>query len=405
MKIVEFRAERFKRLSAVEITPKGNVVEICGRNGQGKSSVLDAIWLALAGSPAAKSSGTTRPVKDGEKDAVVELNLGDIIVTRRWSADGKSTLTVVSATGSKFPSPQSLLDSLIGGLTFDPLAFARMTAKEQRKALLDLVKLEIDPDMIDAKYKTLYDERTLVNRQHKNYLAALAEIETPDETTPMQELSVTDALMKLEEVRRRKQELQNRHNKLAELRERMKSLQRELEGVVAEGKALAAELRDVPEPDVEGSEKNVMTIDAQNKKIREKQRYADTVVKAENEEKKSISLSEEMAELEKRKKDAFAKAKMPIEGLSFDEDGVLFRGVPFRQCSSAEQMKVCIAIASALNPKIRIVRVQDASLLDADSMAVVAEMAESYDMQIWMERVCDEAGGMGVVIEDGSVKV
>ena len=36
MKIIEFRAERFKRLSAVEITPAGNTVIISGKNGQGK---------------------------------------------------------------------------------------------------------------------------------------------------------------------------------------------------------------------------------------------------------------------------------------------------------------------------------------------------------------------------------
>ena len=53
MKIIEFRAERFKRLSAVDITPEGNTVIISGKNGQGKSSVLDAIWLALGGGAAA----------------------------------------------------------------------------------------------------------------------------------------------------------------------------------------------------------------------------------------------------------------------------------------------------------------------------------------------------------------
>ena len=48
MKIVELRAENVKRLKAVEITPDGTLQVIGGRNAQGKSSVLDAIWLALA---------------------------------------------------------------------------------------------------------------------------------------------------------------------------------------------------------------------------------------------------------------------------------------------------------------------------------------------------------------------
>ena len=49
MKIVSLEAENYKRLKAVEITPDGNMVVIGGRNAQGKSSVLDAIWAALGG--------------------------------------------------------------------------------------------------------------------------------------------------------------------------------------------------------------------------------------------------------------------------------------------------------------------------------------------------------------------
>lgn len=49
MKIVKLTAENIKRLKAVEITPTGALVEVTGKNGQGKSSVLDAIWWALAG--------------------------------------------------------------------------------------------------------------------------------------------------------------------------------------------------------------------------------------------------------------------------------------------------------------------------------------------------------------------
>lgn len=49
MKIVQLTAENVKRLTAVSIAPDGNLVQITGRNGQGKTSVLDAIWWALAG--------------------------------------------------------------------------------------------------------------------------------------------------------------------------------------------------------------------------------------------------------------------------------------------------------------------------------------------------------------------
>ena len=66
-KIVSLRAENIKRLRAVEITPAGHLVEITGRNGQGKTSVLDSIEMALAG----KRSIPTRPIRDGAEEALL----------------------------------------------------------------------------------------------------------------------------------------------------------------------------------------------------------------------------------------------------------------------------------------------------------------------------------------------
>lgn len=58
LRIVRLTAENIKKLRAVEIVPSGNVVQITGPNGSGKTSVLDAIYYALAGAGAHPS----RPV-------------------------------------------------------------------------------------------------------------------------------------------------------------------------------------------------------------------------------------------------------------------------------------------------------------------------------------------------------
>ena len=101
MKIINLTAENVKRLRAVEITPNGNVVTVTGRNAQGKTSVLDAIWLALGGGAAGRE--TVRPIRDGEDKASVTLDLGDLTVVRTWAGD-KTTLTVKSADGAKYGS-------------------------------------------------------------------------------------------------------------------------------------------------------------------------------------------------------------------------------------------------------------------------------------------------------------
>lgn len=404
MKVISLTAERFKRLTAVEIVPDGNTVVISGKNGQGKSSVLDSIWHALCGANASKAAGTTRPIKDGETDAVVRVNLGDIVVTRKWTESGKSTLTVESAGGEKFSSPQALLDTLVGSFSFDPLAFSRLTAKEQRTALIDLVKLDINPDELDAKVEQAYNERTIVNRQLKTAQAELANMAVPAEDTPETEVSVADEMKKLNTARAAKDAYDYAQKLLEEKRKKAAELKAELEKIVAEGKKLAATVADMACPDVETLEKNVLVVDKQNELIRAKQRYMETSAKAQTLEKQSAAFTTELFNIDKQRREAFASAKMPINGLAFDGEGVTFRGVPFKQCSSAEQLKVCISIAAALNPKIRVIRVADASLLDAESMELVQKMAKEQDIQVWLERVADDGEGVGVVIEDGEVR-
>ena len=71
MKIISLTAENVKRLRAVHIEPDGSLVVIAGRNGQGKTSVLDSIWYALGGGPASKT--TQRPIRDGQDKAALTI--------------------------------------------------------------------------------------------------------------------------------------------------------------------------------------------------------------------------------------------------------------------------------------------------------------------------------------------
>jgi len=94
---------------------------------------------------------------------------------------------------------------------------------------------------------------------------------------------------------------------------------------------------------------------------------------------------------------------MPIDGLSFDDEGVLFNAIPFSQLSSAEQLKVSISMAMSMNPKLRLIRIMDGSLLDSENMEIIKSMANDNDFQIWIEKV-DESGKIGIYIEDGEIK-
>jgi energy-coupling factor transporter ATP-binding protein EcfA2 len=421
LRIISFRAENVKRLKAVEITPDGNVVVLAGRNGQGKSSVLDAIWMALGGGPAAKD--TTRPIRDGEAKAQVRLDLGDLIVTRTWTASG-TTLKVESKDGASYKSPQSMLDGLVGRMSFDPLAFAAQPAKAQVETLLGFIDLPFDLGALDAERARVFAERTDINRDLKRVEAQLAGMPQTDLSTPTVEVSAAEiaAEMQAAQVETRRIDAMEadaaRHERdaarhstevdrlTAEIRRLTAARDAEIDATENSARLAAlarADLAGVQRPDLSGFQHRLSEVDIVNRAVRAaRQRTEQERLVAETKA-ASTALTARLTEIDETKAKAIADADMPIPGLGFDETGVTFGGVPFRQCSSAEQLRVSVAMAMALNPTVRVIRITDGSLLDSESMRLIEEMARDRDYQVWIERV-DETGEVGVVIEDGEVK-
>lgn len=414
MKIVKLTAENVKRLRAVEITPDGHVQVIAGRNAQGKSSILDSIFYALGGGPAAK--GTTKPIRDGETEAHVTLDLGDLIVTRTWKGE-KSTLRVESVDGAQYKSPQAMLDSLVGRLSFDPLAFAQQDERTQLKSLLELVELPFDPADLDAERADLYERRTTVGRIGKQLEGQLAGMSKPAEDLPTDEVSVQALLAEHRAAREAHalhgnnvREVDRLNGGIAETLRRIEQLEAELAQARAteaeqRGSLYDAELKaeqSASLPDLASIEKRLAEADDINRAIRAANERAEVAAKIDGERARYLELSELITALDKRKADAITAAKMPIDGLAFDESGVTYRSVPFKQCSAAEQLRVSMAMAMAMNPKLRVLRISDGSLLDSENMRLIEQMAIDQDYQVWIE-VVDETGKVGVVIEDGSV--
>jgi hypothetical protein len=56
----------------------------------------------------------------------------------------------------------------------------------------------------------------------------------------------------------------------------------------------------------------------------------------------------------------------------------------------------------AAKPALRVLRIQEGSLLDEHSLAMIASMADAEGYQIWIESV-DTSGKVGIYLEDGSI--
>ena len=193
MKIVSLQAENVKKIRAIEIEPDGSLVVVGGRNGAGKSSVLDSIAYALGG----RALCPSRPIRNGETAARARVDLGDLVIERTWTEKG-TYLSVRTGDGFQAPSPQAVLDKLVGRLSFDPLAFVAMPPREQVETLRELVGLDFAD--IDAERDQLYRDRTHNGHDIKRLEGQLASMpEDPD--APARPVSVSALMNELKAAR------------------------------------------------------------------------------------------------------------------------------------------------------------------------------------------------------------
>lgn len=397
LRIVGLKVENFKRIKAVDLAIDPNFQVITGRNAQGKTSVMDAIWAALAGGKAAPE----RPIRDGEAEAFATVDLGDIIVSRKWK-DDKSTITVETEAGAKFSRPQTELDSILGKLSFDPVAFMALTPAKQREELLALVPgLDDELAKLDQKHAALYEERTEVGRQEK----AIGDVQV-DDTLPTEEKSAAALIGEIQagkDTNRERENLQDQRRRADDAVALAEENVRRAEEALKAAKEQHKEVHNTPLPpevDTSELETSLASVEETNAAIR-----ANNTARAQAEIKGALSekyssLSDQIKAIDQQKKDALARAKFPVDGLGFDETGVTYKGVPISQASAAEQRKVSTAIARAFNPKLRTAFIRDGSLLDSEAMAWFREDAIKHDYQLLVERVDDDDPN-AIVIEDG----
>lgn len=447
LRIVYLQAENVKRLKAVRIRPDKTLVRIEGQNAAGKSSVLDAIAAALGGG----KWNPDKPIREGARKAKVVVDLDEIVVTRHWTP----TRTYLDVTpkgggpGSELPSPQAVLDKLMGDLTFDPLGFIQMKPADQVSQLKRLAGLDFDE--LDAQRTALFTDRTNVNRDGK---AADARVGTPISKPQSLEPIDTSKLaadyeQALEHNRKRDAMLQLATNAESEIglaaqrsndivaqtadadsqyKQRAAELQKQLciageqyktrcqqleeclhEAQSQEKKHIdnSARLKreaDAVKPIEVGSLSEQMEqAKTCNEAIVAYQGYEQRQADAAKLAAQSAELTEKIEKFDEQKQTMLTEAKFPVKGLAFDAEGVSFKGIPLTQASSAEQLRIGVAIGLAQKPRARIMLCRNGSLLDDKSLQLLHDIAEEFDAQVFVERVAEEASPNAVFIEDGEI--
>ena len=414
MKILQLKSENILNLKAIDITPKDGAIVLTGKNGAGKSAVLDSIFFALTGKK------VDELIRSGEERAEVFVDLGEYKVKKVWTAKGER-LEVMSKDGALYPKPQTMLNKIIGDLSFDPLAFKTMKDKDQRDLLAKIVGLDFAP--LQAKRDGLYTDRTIAGREMDKWKASLASQAKPDEALPKTEVSITDQMIVIKslEAKRRDhndylkateditQVMQHNLEKMAGIEDEILRLQKSLDSLEAANTQLELRQGSLEKPEIvtdnemAAAESEIGRIEAVNKAVRDAQRYRQAEAEYRKAKAAYDDLTKAIETLDQEKAEKSKAAAYPIPDLGITDTSVIYTGIPFKQLSTGQAIKVSTAIAMALNPGLKIIMVRDASLLDEAGMRAITELAKAKDYQLWIEKV-DETGKVGIFIENGEIR-
>jgi DNA repair exonuclease SbcCD ATPase subunit len=417
MNILHLEITDLKKISAIEIDPLTNKpVILTGDNGQGKSSVLDGILMALS------NTGLDDPIRHGRPSAQIKLVLGadkaEYLLERKITKKG-SYLTLTDANGIPVQKAQTFLNGLLGNYAFDPLEFTRLKPKQQVEALKAAAGLDFTE--LDAKRAEFYAERTTVGRDGKEAAAQLAAVPEP-EGVPPEEVSAAELVNTLQALEKAKRETELAEDDAVNARfnhESAGSLVSELEDRLAAAKQDMAEKAEAKAkaearakelaasaPDqsaIDYARDAIARVDETNRAVRSARKHRELSERVTALRAQYATLDRRIEEVDIEKANAVKDARLPVDGLELTDEGVMMNGCFFSQLSTAEQIRVSALVAMSQNPGLKIIVIREGALMNAANLSMLAEMAAGQGYQLWIEKFAEAPSSEGLHIVDGAV--
>lgn len=405
VKIIGLELENVKRVSALKMSPESSGLTIIGGdNGQGKTSVLDAICFALGGE---KYRPSNLKKEDGIADPYIKLTLSNGLIVERKGKN--AALKITDPEGKK--TGQTILDSFIEELALDLPKFIQANGKKKAETLLAILGLGEVLGKLDMEEQKLFTERTATGQfadRKQKFAAELAWFDgVPDVPVTASELLEQHkaVLAKNAENQRCRQNLEalrmeakNQEDRIRELRNTLASAVfnlNSIESKIKDGESVT--LTDAPTDELE---KQLDVIEETNAKVRanlDKTRAMSEAVAATAE---YDALTVKIEEVRTQRMKLLEGAKMPLPGLSVQDGELVLNRKKWDCMSGAEQLRAGTAIVRMLNPKCGFVLLDRLEAMDLKTVQEFGAWLEAEGLQAIATRV-SRGDECSIVIEDG----
>lgn len=404
MKIQKVSIKKFKVLENFEADIMGNNIFIMGDNAQGKSSIIQFLKISLGDQsnipPDATGEGVVIASKDGSK-----------YTFKVKFKDGKPIVEVTSPDGLK-DSRKGTIAALTGSIGFDIDEFVSLskTSAGQKKQV-EIYKSFLDQEIISeintlqAKVKSLEVDRTETGREEKRLRAVIEShpLRNEIELTKFKEVdtaALLDALNKANEKNKsiegvttkltaKKAEVSDCDTKIAELEKEIEALKVkkiEIQGDITKGNVWLTTNTPIDTTDIqtqinEASETNkkaaqaVQLIKDREAHTKAAEEYGESTANIQSQKEEIAMFIKEMA--------------VPVDGLQFDDDMLIYNGVPVSEASlsTSEIMELGLLMKLAENKELGILFLERGESLGAKRLKDIQEMAAKNNMQLIVEQV------------------
>ena len=436
MYIKKLELQNFQVIEKFDAEFNGNVYFVTGDNELGKSTLLKAIGALLTGE-------RDDVLRNGASKGFAKMVVGDdgeeFDVSLSFTENNpRGTLTIKQKSTGMATNNVSMLQRIFGYQDFDAVEFSRWSeTAEGRRKQIAVVKSLLAPEVrerietIDTEVAELKNERTGVNRDVKTFDTLVAQIveklepgdvdkyASPMDISGLMEQQATNAKL-IEKAKSVRSILAQRVEQLAAIPGRIEAAEDSLK----EAKEMAAKMiADAEKTYTESIERiNAEKADLETRKANaeqwlakyeendpEKTNIPELLAKAEEHNKK-FALVEQYREkksqfddavakaqkmdaridsLGKERADLIAGAKLPIEGLTFTEDGLQLNGVPFvpGKVSDSQCIEIAAKLVIAANPKVKVFRIARGESLGTKRLQSIIEIAKKNGYQGFVENV------------------
>ncbi|KST94414.1 AAA family ATPase [Lactococcus lactis] len=400
IKINKLEIENVKRVKAVSLEPTQNgLTVIGGRNGQGKTSILDSIAWALGGNKYKPS----QPHREGSVlPPNLRISLSNGLEIKR---DGKnSDLKVIDPSGQK--AGQKLLDSFVEEFALNLPKFMESSNADKARTLLQIIGVGDKLAEFEKKEQELYNERLVIGRvadQKKKFAAEM----TYFQEAPKELISVSELIQEQQAILAKNAENERLRGQRDSLKQRQAHLDSEIARLIEEKAKVDQQLEiaekdalDLHDESTEQLEYSISNTEEINRKVRANLDKDKAEQDAQIEKEKYDNLSAQIDRIRLDKNQLLEDADLPLPGLSVAEGELLYKGQRWDNMSGAEQLKVSTAIVRKLNPECGFILIDKLEQMDLDTLKEFGQWLEQEQLQAIATRVStgDECS---IIISDG----